>query len=505
MNQSASELYQHNLSVSRRSIDKVFLVLMPLQYVALIATAFWYGPQTWVGNQSATHMHVWTAVLLGGLVTLPAAAATWYFPGRTWTRYFVAMCQLLVSALLIHFMGGRLEGHFHIFVSLAFLAAYRDPWVILVATVVAAVDHIARGLLMPMSIFGVSTPSFWLAVEHACWVVFEDVILIIVMFDSLKTMRVAAEATLTVEQKSQRLRDDVDQLRNRLERAALGDLTCDDREEQEILELQDLQVSVEKMVQELHQVVTDICDESTVVRSESAQASEVSAHVSRRMHDQQEVVGQIQQTTSSLIDSIDQIKRSTEELVQLVADSGRVATSSVAAIRDSNDSMAKMESETSKMQDGLATIVEIADQTNLLALNATIEAARAGEAGRGFAVVAEEVKHLATRCNDSANHVGETLRASSTAIEESVSHGHKVSQHLSLVFEGIQKVEAQVEKITGLAVEQSDMAGVVQGATNRVVEASQGSADGSQDILERCENLQQLSQRLEGKMGRFRL
>ena len=38
---------------------------------------------------------------------------------------------MLTSALLIHLTGGRIETHFHVFGSLAFLAFYRD-WRVLV-------------------------------------------------------------------------------------------------------------------------------------------------------------------------------------------------------------------------------------------------------------------------------------------------------------------------------------------------------------------------------------
>jgi len=82
------------------------------------------------------------------------------------------------GALFIHLTGGRIETHFHIFGSLAFLAFYRDFRVMLVATVVVTLDHVGRGDIWPESIYGVAAvqPLRWL--EHAGWVVFENVFLI---------------------------------------------------------------------------------------------------------------------------------------------------------------------------------------------------------------------------------------------------------------------------------------------------------------------------------------
>ena len=133
-------------------------------------------PQTWIGATSYTHLHVWAAIFLGGAISgLPVYLAL-KRPGRSSTRHTIAVAQMLTSALLIHLTGGRIETHFHVFGSLAFLAFYRDWRVLVSATVVVAVDHLLRGLFWPQSVFGVLTPSSWRWLEHAGWVIFEDVL-----------------------------------------------------------------------------------------------------------------------------------------------------------------------------------------------------------------------------------------------------------------------------------------------------------------------------------------
>ena len=173
-----AEIYAAHMNVRRARIDRMFAVLLIVQYVAGIIGAFLVSPYTWAGKERVLHMHVWVAVLAGAGITILPLLMAYLRPGATLTRHVIAASQMLSSALLIHLSGGRIETHFHVFGSLAFLAFYLDWKVITTATVVVAADHFARGIFWPESVYGVANAEWWRFLEHAGWVVFEDVFLI---------------------------------------------------------------------------------------------------------------------------------------------------------------------------------------------------------------------------------------------------------------------------------------------------------------------------------------
>lgn len=213
------QIYQHT--------DRLLAQLMGAQWIAGIVFALWVSPRTWSGAASQTHVHVWAAVFLGGSISLFPALLARFRPGAQSTRYTIATAQMLMSALLIHLTGGRIETHFHVFGSLAILAFYRDWRVLVPATIVVALDHLLRGIFWPQSVYGVLVASEWRWVEHAAWVVFEDVFLVMSCVRGVRELREIANHTATLEEAHK------DQARHAIE---LGELVSRLRLSQQQLE-----------------------------------------------------------------------------------------------------------------------------------------------------------------------------------------------------------------------------------------------------------------------------
>jgi len=199
----AAELRDRQLAERRARIDRMFAVLLVVQYIAGIAGALWVSPFAWEGKLRVLHLHVWVAVLGGAGVTLLPVLLAIFRPGSKITRHVIAASQMLSSALLIHLTGGRIETHFHVFGSLAFLAFYLDWPVLITATVVIAADHFLRGVFWPESVYGIANPEWWRFLEHAGWVAFEDVFLIWSCVLAKQEMTASAVRQAQVEQLSE--------------------------------------------------------------------------------------------------------------------------------------------------------------------------------------------------------------------------------------------------------------------------------------------------------------
>jgi methyl-accepting chemotaxis protein len=118
---TATLLREHQQLIWRRT-DRLFAGLLAFEWIAAIVLVLMNAPRTSSGSLRFIHPDVLIAASLGAaIIALPVALAV-LLPGRTLTRQLIAIAQLCMSGLLVHSGQGRVETHFHVFGSLAFLA-----------------------------------------------------------------------------------------------------------------------------------------------------------------------------------------------------------------------------------------------------------------------------------------------------------------------------------------------------------------------------------------------
>ena len=205
------ELLQERKTQLFTGVDSLFAILLIVEWICLIGIAAIVSPRAWAATSSTIHPHIWTATLVGGLAICFPLILERTQPGRAATRHIIAVAQMVLAALLIHLTGGRIESHFLIFGSLAFLAFYRDWRVLITASAIAAVDHLLRGMFFPQSIYGILSASPWRTVEHVFWVVFEDIFLIISCLQGMKEMRAIASRQVEIEESKENVERLVEQ------------------------------------------------------------------------------------------------------------------------------------------------------------------------------------------------------------------------------------------------------------------------------------------------------
>lgn len=201
---------EHQESIYRRT-DRLFAVLLPLQWLVAMFVAYFVSPYLWSQNTVDKPNNVKLAFILGGAIISLPTFLTLVFPGKAITRYSVAICQMFLSALIIHLSGGRAETHFHVFGSLAFLAFYRDWKILIPAMLIAATDHIFRGYYYPFSIYGSFGGNEWRWVEHFGWTLFEVAVLTVSIRKTVFKMWQNSFRNAAVEAKEEKYRAVVEQ------------------------------------------------------------------------------------------------------------------------------------------------------------------------------------------------------------------------------------------------------------------------------------------------------
>jgi signal transduction histidine kinase len=161
------------------STHRTFAVLFAVQWPAAMLLAW--------NSALPGESRLGFTFILGGMLCVPAMLFARAAPTAWWVRHFMGLSQVGWSVLYMWLLEGRSEAQFHLFVSLAFIAFYRD-WAVMLSAAAAAIAYpVVRIALLPES-FVVGPSALWRIFDQGIWVVCEAALLLIGVQQSLLTI-----------------------------------------------------------------------------------------------------------------------------------------------------------------------------------------------------------------------------------------------------------------------------------------------------------------------------
>ena len=452
-----SEAVKQALKEDFIKADRLFLILTVVQWL-LVSTA--------TALPTGTYLFGFIA---GGIVTLLVGLAYLFFKGTIVCRMVVGASLMLFSAIMIQQSLGRIEMHFHVFVSMSFLARYRDPIPVLTAATVIALHHLIgnycqqAGLMvgsMPVSVFDYGT-GLDIFLLHAVFVVVQAGVLTSIIVENTKNFCESNAIVQSMLQVSQThsfqgrisqidpnpnspirhyntLMDTISELFGQVQKMVFalqkGDLSqrIETEDQGDIREVQD---SLNNSMQYMQELVADINSTMQSLQEgkfsgkvkvlSAGEFSTMSQGVNQTVETLKHVVGQMIDTTQNQAKTVEEVSVAVSQVSQRVEDNAKYAGDAVDLMNKALTStqvnvqrIQKLHAAMSSIHDNVAQVQEIAKQTTLLAFNASVEAARAGVHGKGFGVVAQEVNHLATQSKFTAQEIQQIAKKCLATAEE---------------------------------------------------------------------------------------
>ena len=427
------------------------------------------------------------ALAVGLPLALVGAGVSLSAPGSLASRLTLAATLMGSVALHIQLARGLPEVHFGVFVTLAFLLAYRDWRVVLVGAGVIAVHHVLFDRLQAAGLgtYCLTQADFMRVMVHAGYVVVQSGFEV---FLSILMARAAVQG------------DELSRLVSHVH--ADGVVALDVHEvpvsTRGARDLKESLLTLNRTMQSVRESINSI----QVASSEIASGS---LDLSGRT---EQAAGQLQQTASSMVQlsgTVQQTAESARTASSLAGGAAEVAERGGTVVAEVVATMEQINQASKKIADIIGVIDGIAFQTNILALNAAVEAARAGEQGRGFAFVAGEVRNLAGRSAEAAREIKQLIGDSVEKVDTGARLVGSAGSTMQDIVSSVQRVADIIREITEASQAQSDGISQVNGAVHQLDSATQQNAALVEQSSAAADSLRSQAQQLADAMTGIRV
>ena len=265
----------------------------------------------------------------------------------------------------------------------------------------------------------------------------------------------------------------------------------------------ELKLDINKTMDNLQVIVAKMRESGAMITSTAQEISVGNDNLSNRTEHQASAIEQTASSMEELNSIIRNNADNAQQANQLAASAREGAEKGGEVVGQAVQAMDAINTSSSKIEEIIGVIDEIAFQTNLLALNASVEAARAGEHGRGFAVVASEVRNLAGRCATAAKEIKELISDSVDRVKAGTDLVHESGQTLEEIVTGVKKVGDIISEIAAASQEQALGIDQINQAVASMDEVTQQNAALAEQTSAAAATMSQKAQDMDQLMGFF--